>query len=401
MVSTDAPQAQGDLVQQALNHVSNLSPAFGFAAGEPAEYLPDPNVQQTSAGSSAVHLQQQYHGIPIFQMTRTVRFSPRQQIDDVVGSGVNLPPGLDTNPKIDATQAVRIAATYVTATENQNAGQVDGWGQQAAPVPVDLSGYEPSVQQVFPKPDRLTIVSPGPFEEPIPARLVVFYQGPTAPLGWHVLITLPGHLDQYAVIIRADDPQHPEVLYCKSTMRSLTVEGKVFTQSPSRTPWATVNFPRAAADYPQVLNGIPPAFPTDWCFADSTEGNNVRATLANAASSLKGKLSGSKIVFAGATAQDDDQKVINIFYFCNYMHNFLYLLGFDEQAGNFQLQNPGGAGLPSDAIIARSWPGVIFGTANMSTPRDGLPPKMNMGLVQLPDGSSQHTAFDADEPPRV
>jgi extracellular elastinolytic metalloproteinase len=100
-----------------------------------------------------------------------------------------------------------------------------------------------------------------------------------------------------------------------------------------------------------------------------------------------------KIKFAGAAPEDDDQKVVNIFYFCNYMHDFLYLLGFDEQAGNFQVRNPGDTGSQGDSVVAKSWPNPIFGTANMSTPRDGSPPQMNMGLVA---STNRHTALDAD-----
>ena len=393
VVSSDAPVGQGSLVQRALDHVNSLSGALGFAAGEPAEFLPDPHVQRTSAGSAVVHLHQQFHGIPVFQMSRTVRFSPSEQITDVVGDSVSLPPDLDTTPRIDAVQAVTGAANYVAAPENQAAGEVDGWGQAVAPAPIDLSGHTFTVQQTFSQPDHPTVVSPGPFAEPIPARLVIFYQGPTTRLGWHVLLTLPGYQDQYAVIVAADRPQATEVLYCKSTMNSATVRGSVFTESPGRTPRAEFAFPRPAIDYPELLNPRPASFPADWCFADLTEGNNVRATLANAPNPLRGRLEADKIIFAGAQDQDDDQKVVNIFYFCNYMHDFLYLLGFDEEAGNFQVRNPGDTGLPGDSVIARSHPVQITGTATMSTPRDGVPPQMNMGLVSA---TGRHTAFDAD-----
>jgi len=394
VVSSDAPTSQGSLVQQALDHVNRLSGALGFAAGEPAEFLPDPNVQRTSAGSAVVHLHQQYHGIPVFQMSRAVLFSPGEQITDVVGDNVSLPPDLDTTPQIDAPQAVLVAANYLAAPENQDASGADGWGQPLAPVRIDLSGYTPTVQQAFSKPDRPTIVSPGPFEEPIPAKLVIFYQGPTTRLGWHVLLTLPAHQDQYAVIVAADRPRSDEVLYCKSTMHSAAVRGRVFTESPGRTPRAEFGFPRPAADYPEVLHQLPTGFPAAWCLADRTDGNNVRATLANSPEPLRGRLDGQTVIFAAEMDQDDDQKVVNIFYFCNFMHDFLYILGFDEQAGNFQVRNPDGSGLPRDAVQAKSWPRPINGTANMSTPRDGVPPIMNMGLVGAP--INRHTAFDAD-----
>ena len=89
----------------------------------------------------------------------------------------------------------------------------------------------------------------------------------------------------------------------------------------------------------------------------------------------------------------DDQKVLNIFYFCNYMHDFLYILGFDEAAGNFQKVNFTHLGVGGDPVRARAHSGAVRGTANMETAADGTPPVMNMGLVV---SSGRHTALDAD-----
>jgi len=85
--------------------------------------------------------------------------------------------------------------------------------------------------------------------------------------------------------------------------------------------------------------------------------------------------------------------MLNIFYFCNYMHDFLYILGFDEAAGNFQTINFTHLGVAGDAVRARAHSKAVMGTANMSTDADGRPPIMNMGLVT---NTNRHTAFDAD-----
>src|SRR6185436_967023 len=88
----------------------------------------------------------------------------------------------------------------------------------------------------------------------------------------------------------------------------------------------------------------------------------------------------------------DDQKVLNIFYYNCVMHDFFYLLGFREADGNFQQNNLGRGGIASDHVDARAHPGPVFGTANMSTPIDGLRRVMNMGLVS---STNRHTAFDS------
>jgi extracellular elastinolytic metalloproteinase len=134
-------------------------------------------------------------------------------------------------------------------------------------------------------------------------------------------------------------------------------------------------------------------FPVDWVDNSSTLGNSTRATLNFGTSTLTGTPSGGVVVFDPSDPMGDDQKLLNIFYFCNYMHNFLFILGFDEPSGNFQMRNATLTGLAADPVRARAHSGPVVGTANMATGPDGLPPLMNMGLVVR---SGRHTAFDAD-----
>jgi extracellular elastinolytic metalloproteinase len=134
-------------------------------------------------------------------------------------------------------------------------------------------------------------------------------------------------------------------------------------------------------------------FPADWVEANQTVGNATVATLNFGLRSLTGVLKGNVIEFNPSDRFGDDQKVLNIFYFCNYMHDFLYILGFDEAAGNFQKVNFTHVGVAGDLVQAHAHSGPVRGTANMSTAADGTPPVMNMGLVQR---SNRHTAFDAD-----
>jgi hypothetical protein len=63
------------------------------------------------------------------------------------------------------------------------------------------------------------------------------------------------------------------------------------------------------------------------------------------------------------------------------MHDFFYLLGFREGDGNFQANNFGRGRIGGDRVDARSHPGAVFGTANMSRSVDGKVSIMNMGLV--------------------
>ncbi|WP_317112305.1 M36 family metallopeptidase [Chroococcidiopsis sp. SAG 2025] len=398
-MSNNAPSTEGALIDQALNFVTQTSAAFGFAPSDPVEFVPDPTIETTSADSLAIHLQQTYHGIPVFQMVRTVRFSSRREISEVVGNNVDLPNGINIAPQIDVNQAVTAAAQYV-ATSDEAEEMTDGWGQPMAPITVDLSDYVPQVLAAFPMPSQPTVLDKGPFANPISAHLVLFYQNPETRLGWYVLITLPGYQEQYEVIVSADRFE-PEILYCQSLMHT-AVEANVYTENPGRTPRKIVAFPRDLNDYPVPRpSSLPPQFPGRWCTNDNCVGNNTIAALweeifpegEREIKKLQGQMQNGNVVFNPDEPTGDEQKILNIFYFCNYMHDFFYLLGFTEAVGNFQEMNYTGQGTASDPVDARAFRGPVRGTANMLTLQDGRKPIMNMGLVA---STGRHTAFDAD-----
>ena len=51
--------------------------------------------------------------------------------------------------------------------------------------------------------------------------------------------------------------------------------------------------------------------------------------------------------------------MLNIFYYCCFMHDFSYLLHFREADGNFQQDDLGRGGTGSDRVDARSCPGAV------------------------------------------
>src|SRR5215213_9317081 len=48
---------------------------------ESPDFIPSPQVQETSSGERIVHLYQHVHGIPVFQAARLVRFSRNGKVD--------------------------------------------------------------------------------------------------------------------------------------------------------------------------------------------------------------------------------------------------------------------------------------------------------------------------------
>ena len=70
--------------------------------------------------------------------------------------------------------------------------------------------------------------------------------------------------------------------------------------------------------------------------------------------------------------------VVNLFYTTNWLHDWFYDAGFDEAAGNAQVDNFGRGGLGGDAMRAEALDYDGVNNANMSTPADGAPPLMQM-----------------------
>jgi extracellular elastinolytic metalloproteinase len=392
--------ADNELLKLALEHVQVIAPVMGFASSERVEYVPDPHVKKTSAGERVVNLKQQYNGIPVFQMERAVIFDQTGAVQVVTGCSVGLPENLETLPSVKLETAALAAANYLTTPSTS----IDAWTQQEYQDPsVDIAAYQPKILGKMSLPAQPAFLDQGPFGENILAHLVFFYQGPSTRLGWHFVITMPGLESQYVVIVEADsqtpDKEKPAVLYAQKSSSDIGLaRGNVWIHNPGMNKdREMVDFPRPLKDYPfePTPDHLPESFPFPWINTNGTLtlGNNTIAVLGNTTSSLAGILDGEVLVFNPQEPQADDQKVLNIFYFCNFMHDFFFVLGFDEASGNFQDRNLTGLGRGGDPVLARAHSGEVDGTANMLTRADGVQALMNMGLVK---DSGRHTAFDSD-----
>ena len=71
---------------------------------------------------------------------------------------------------------------------------------------------------------------------------------------------------------------------------------------------------------------------------------------------------------------------VQMFYWVNWLHDWFYDSGFNEAAGNAQVNNYGRGGLGGDAILAEAQDFAVRNNANMATPADGAAPRMQMGI---------------------
>lgn len=391
ITSEGAPAETGNYIQRALDHVRNISKVLGLTATQPTEFMADPHIQHASSGAVAVHLQQQYKGISVFQAAETVRFAPDGRLEETVGSSIAVDHSREVIPKLSVQEAVLKAAQHVATPDRDEYKMKDQFGEQLTPKSVDVSSFSPKIIATFPdKADQPTVFEAGPFGDKIKAALIWFPLGDGLRLAWEVILAMPNYEGQYRTMV---DAETGEILYCKQLVRSAVARGNVYHVDGEEGSRQMTNFPRSLTDYGLPLpNNLPSNFPYEWIEINSASGNNVHAHLGDTGPTIQGVVEGGILTFNPVNLKGDDQKILNIFYYNCYMHDFFYLLGFREADGNFQYNNFGRGGVATDRVDARAHSGAVWGTANMYTPIDGSSPVMNMGLVTSTD---RHTAFDS------
>jgi hypothetical protein len=76
--------------------------------------------------------------------------------------------------------------------------------------------------------------------------------------------------------------------------------------------------------------------------------------------------------------------LVNMFYTSNFMHDYSYIFGFDEEAGNYQLNNYENGGKDGDYIRAEGNDGDDIDNAVFTTTQDGVRGRMTMFLWDSP-----------------
>ena len=84
--------------------------------------------------------------------------------------------------------------------------------------------------------------------------------------------------------------------------------------------------------------------------------------------------------YEGNSAPDLFPATLTLFYYNNLLHDYHYSIGFTEATWNFQQDNFGFGGAGRDAVYTQVQDGSGTNNANMSTPADGSPPRMQMYL---------------------
>jgi len=182
-------------------------------------------------------------------------------------------------------------------------------------------------------------------------------------------------------------------VYAETAGEKHPFDGPIADATPHPTGIPDRSYPAYLAGPSLVtIDGLDPWLPAD---ATETTGNNVDAYVD--LNSPSGLTSGdfratitapSTFGYTYNTSQgplDNSQQqmaaVTSLFYILNWLHDYWYPAGFTEAAGNAQASNYGRGGVEGDALLAEAQDNALGGSrnnANMSTPMDGLPPRMQV-----------------------
>lgn len=190
-------------------------------------------------------------------------------------------------------------------------------------------------------------------------------------------------------------------VFAEDTGELHPLDGPIVDSTPHPTGVPTGLFPAYVAPNLVSVTGqnhpAGSATPDPWLATGATEtiGNNVEAyTDLNAPTGLSFGDFRATITSAGTFDRTFDTAAVPLasqaqqmagitalFYTMNWLHDFWYDVGFTEAAGNGQNSNFGRGGEDRDALLAEAQDNALGGSrnnANMSTPSDGLPPRMQV-----------------------
>jgi len=395
--------------QAAMDHVREQLPQLGLSADDIADLRISDLYTSKHNGVTHVYLHQHANGIEIHNALININVMPDGSIlhSGNRAYGMLAKHGLDADPTVSARQAVELAA--------EAAG---------------LTLLEPLDVVTAPAGDnRAVVFSDGGIAlEPIPARLAyVPDERGQLHLAWRVEIYELSATHYWMTFIDARDGRvissEDQVVHDRwshgddsetgasptthdahdsqtgSRSAPLPVSGGALQSPSDGSSYRVFEMPKGHPDDgPRTLVSEPAlaaASPFGWHDINGavgaeytiTRGNNVHAYQdSNASNSSSGDEPDgtASLTFdfplnlSQAPSQYVDAAVVNLFYWNSLHHDLSYVRGFDEAAGNFQVNNYGNGGAGGDDVRAEAQDGAGTNNANFFTPTDGSRPRMQM-----------------------
>ena len=229
-------------------------------------------------------------------------------------------------------------------------------------------------------------------------------------LAWEVPAKARAGGDVYRLLVDSETGEvlvrHARTFYLSDATYHVFTGASPAPMSPALPTPSTNQAPTVPRTMVTIAALSTNASPIGWINdADSeTRGNNVDAHLdrnADDQADLPRPQGGSGRVFdyplelTQSPLTYGDAAAVNLFYWCNWMHDRLYELGFDEAAGNFQKDNFGRGGEGNDAIIANAQDGSGVNNARFFPGPDGTSGRIEMFVFDGPE-PDRDGDFDAE-----
>jgi Fungalysin metallopeptidase (M36)/Bacterial TSP3 repeat len=372
---------------------------YGITAGQVAGLVKFSDYANPAGNMSWVEFRQEFNGIPVFQGQVRLGFGAEGHL---MGTTGNLASGLDP-ATLGTKPALALADAVVSAAKSV------GYTLEASRFTSTASESE----------GRKQTLSAGPFAREVQTELVYFPLEPgLATLAYSLILWVD--VDAYYILVDANDGT---LLWRKNIVDHQTQtatfgiydRGSPAPLAPSTILPGGAQAPGVARTTVTLIGNEPPyTFNSLGWIQDGTNiasGNNVHAGL---------DLSAPDGIDAGGEATGSPSRVFNysynppplgseaptlvayrqgaianVFYWSNYHHDQMYLLGFTEQAGNFQNNNFGRGGLGNDAVNAEVHDFSGTNNSDFSTPPDGMHGRMRLLIFTGPT-PDRDSALDAD-----
>jgi len=363
---------------------------FGLTTRQIDEMRMVKNYRTAHNGVHHLLLQQMLAGVPVFHGEVRINLTSD---GEVINVGGNVFPDLKapTAVGIAPMEAVKRAASSIGIHLDRDLD------------PVSVEGG----------PERKMTFEAGSFREVVAVSLVIMPMAAATRPAWVIRLheAESGPDNVYQVLVDAVDGT---VLHRLNLVLHVAPEGDVFPESPDPEgdgPDDDLNgFPDDELTRVSFA-GDPVASPLGWIFSgqNATQGNNIVATAdpsdQDDQNGLKADGGAQRhFVFPFnnewedlGTFGDQEVTVTNLFYHLNRFHDYLYELGFDEAAGNFQEDNFGRGGLGGDRIHADVHDGAAIGrrnTASFLTTPDGRNPRIQMAVTDT--SARRDPSLDSD-----
>jgi hypothetical protein len=218
-------------------------------------------------------------------------------------------------------------------------------------------------------------------------------------LCWQVVLTSEERMEMFRVLVDAETGEtlvrHSLTRYAMEGSYRVFVSDSPSPFSPGHPFPTNTQPPIVSRELITLTSRSTNASPNGWLSTNETIGNNVNAFRpGHSRPQGTSNVFDFPIDFGSSPFNSTPASVTHLFYWCNWMHDRLYDLGFTEEAGNFQADNFGRGGIGGDALVAKAQDNVVGPFINLPWD-DGTAPELRMGLST---GSSpdRDTALDTE-----